>query len=295
MKTSQIKSSSHNASPKSGRAGFTLIELLVVIAIIAILAAMILPALGAAKKKAQTAQCLNNMKQLQLCWLLYAGDNNDNLIRNDNSGNANWCSSNMSTPAGATNNSDLTSGQLFQYNKSIGIYKCPATAFVGPTGRAALDNATPNPVTADQVVRTVSMTIRMGNYNDHTNSGVPIDYPFGAILRLTDVKQPNSPGPSDASVFIDEALSSIDDGIFSMYSNSPQDPNKEQCYSNDPGIRHGSHGCTLSFVDGHVDLLHFRSVAGDPFPGNPTAVNIATSSAQYPEYHALYLTMYPSP
>jgi len=57
--------------------GFTLTELLMVMAILAIVAALLLPVLASAKARAKRAECLNNLKQINLGVHIYAGDNGD--------------------------------------------------------------------------------------------------------------------------------------------------------------------------------------------------------------------------
>ena len=59
---------------------FTLIELLVVIAIIALLLSIIIPAVNLAKKKASSAVCLVNLKNLALGWYMYQEDNSGRIM-----------------------------------------------------------------------------------------------------------------------------------------------------------------------------------------------------------------------
>jgi prepilin-type N-terminal cleavage/methylation domain-containing protein/prepilin-type processing-associated H-X9-DG protein len=225
-------------SPKA----FTLIELLVVIAIIAILAALLLPTLAASKVSAQRIHCVNNQKQLQLCWQMYCGDNNDGLPRNlfvPLGGQTSYGVSNSWVTGCAftdTTSSNIQAGALFPYACSADVYKCPA------------DQST---VSNQGIIpRFRSYTVCFYMNADPDNSLGAYQYCWHKLGQVL------NPAPSQALVFVDENEASIADSEFTL--NDPAtganaNPSLPMwSWDSFPATRHDN-GANVSFGDGHVE------------------------------------------
>jgi prepilin-type N-terminal cleavage/methylation domain-containing protein/prepilin-type processing-associated H-X9-DG protein len=108
--------------------GFTLVELLVVIAIAAILAVLLLPALGRSKQSAQSAKCINNLRQFCLSAQMYWEDNSDLTFAYGgiatNSGEIYWFGWIGNGPE-ETRPFDPTPGALYPY-MGTGVDLCPS-------------------------------------------------------------------------------------------------------------------------------------------------------------------------
>jgi len=217
--------------PQSSRA-FTLIELLVVLAIVAILASLLLPTLSGARARATTTQCLNHIRQLQLCWHLYAGDNEDRIPPNNPGGTPGvagqeaWIYGDVGNDITTTH---VEQGVLFPFHRSTRIYVCPADRF-----RVRTRSGQSFPTT-----RSYSMSSQIGHEGQRS-------------AALT------APPPSQHLVFMDEddlrnnPANGINDGNIGLRRH----PVRE--WGDSPGRRHGN-GVTLSAADGHAEHWRWRT------------------------------------
>jgi prepilin-type processing-associated H-X9-DG protein len=218
--------------------------LLVVIAIIAILAAMLLPALSKAKSQAQGAACLNNLKQLQYCWNFYVDDNNQALPPSSTwpTGPNSWESRAPSWAVGDAKH-DLTTtnlqrGVLFQYNHSVGIYRCPADK------TAVVDHPS--------VLRT--RTYQLDAFlNYWYMGGIPPWNPDPWERRK--FSELVNPAPIGVLTFIDSHPTTGDSADFSQVYRAAT--GQDDAWSSLPGEQH-NRGANLAFADGHVEHWRWR-------------------------------------
>lgn len=229
-------------SPNKGMrsAAFTLIELLVVIAIIAILVAMLLPALVSAKRTAQRAGCMNNLRQLNIAWNLYAGDHAEALPLNgqgtpEEVGDQRlWVLGGTHLdPHSFTNRAYLIDRRYASFAPYIGSaasYRCPSDRSRVEIGGRLFPK-----------VRSYALNVFMnGAIPDlrlHFGRGTPFEK-AGAVAAA---------GPSDLLTFVDVAPGNICHSAFIVH-NGPF----SGLFYHLPSFTHGERGA-LAFADGHVD------------------------------------------
>ena len=264
---------------------FTLIELLVVIAIIAILTSLLLPALAKAKSKAHGIVCINNQRQLQTAWLMYAHDHDDQVPANsggsDNARNwGDWVDGYMAYETisfvDRTLQSESTNGPLMllegpgrigPYMRNFRSYKCPADqSYIILSG------------TRHPRVRSYSVNLYVG---DRGTAATVSDQTSALIfLRLSDFSRFS---PSKAFTFIDEQEDSIGTSTFFTY----RSPRGSEGWSSLPASRHAG-GANLAFADGHVELHKWK----DPRTTIPVRRSYFLSDSQPNNEDCVWLTQH---
>ncbi len=256
--TRPVKWFSRRSEPR--RAGFTLVELTAVVFIVAVLVSLLSAALNHTKAKALRISCLDNMKQLQHGWWMYAAENDDSLPLNQTSAEQpnsrypelqlsknSWVAGN---PRQDLDTDNIARGTLFQHVPSTAAFHCP------------MDTSTV--VGHPDVPRTRS-------YSMNAYLGGDADLKPGPKFKFSEISRPDS-----VFVFIEEHESSR--WLSSFLVPAPRKSAAEisaassAVWYSTPSDRHAQ-GCNISFADGHFE--YWRWLA----PKDPTDPGMHATSA----------------
>jgi prepilin-type N-terminal cleavage/methylation domain-containing protein len=271
-----VMKNNRKAGRRMERAGFTLIELLVVIAIIAILAAMLLPALSKAKAKAQSINCVNNLKQLAVGNRMYCDENNDFLAQ------PNWDTGGKDGPAGwlyALEPADLPAGDAdpnripdaydpgYWYKNYSGASQTGLWSKYVPNYKAYL---CPVDIQSKWFILSRATGGRNNKLSSYVQNGAVINFP----------KTPTMPFPSTLKISAvwsplcylnwepDDSTSGA--GEFNDGSNDPT------VSGEGIGLLHSKYGGNAMALDGHVDFVtsalfnQYDKIGAGPGPGGKT-------------------------
>ena len=225
--------------------GFTLIELLVVIAIIAILAAMLLPALAKTKIAAQKTFCMNNLKQIQLAWVMYSGENNDQIVPVSNYGDSGvndpaiasggaeaQCFPGNVTVLQCTNVLYARLSLLHPYLQSDVIFKCPAD-----TRNVYYSTGNTGPKT--------TRSYSVNGWMNPTKTTLSQSYLHSSAIYSAFKKQTDILRTSDIYIMLEESPGTINDDWFVENPDAPTE------WTDMPASYHNKSSFLL-FADGHA-------------------------------------------
>lgn len=217
--------------------GFTLVELLVVIGIIAVLIGVLLPVLGKARRQAESAACLSNLRQVASATRLYASEfkdwyvNNNVVAREEIDGEFpagfqtnSWLYYQFYSPTAGKQKYSFEKGLLGRYLKNPKVLDCPTAAAM--------------------------------NLPPHSSG---IDFTYGivslGVTRVTQVREPSE------TVMFGDAVAMSGSAAFlrsTGVSSGQNSANPSTGDSDGPGNFHGRHQRgigNVAFVDGHVEGL----------------------------------------